>query len=702
MLRPRQPNGRDAIGDSVSNGPLSGFNRRLEYRLVIGVSLVLMAIWGLFAFSTAQQFHLARQAAISDTATLSKLVEAWTRSTLQRFDYVVASIETHLALGGSNAGLTELLARQEAADPDLFVVVEVRDRRNQLIASSDPRFPLDSARNFDSDLPATTKALIGLPRAVGERILIPVIRRLRSVDGNIVGSVIAEIDPRYFAGFSYGLGLPDNASIILLRADGPLLARNIDALGTIGESYRGSTLWSAFVAAPFGSFIATEADGTERVVSYRSSSEFPLVVSIGYSAQRVFADVWRHAINIGSVGIILSGLAAAATFLLTQQLRRRATAEASAETARAAVQSVRSGIAVIMLDDERRIALVNPALCDMLGYTTDDLVGARLGDAKLANGLGMLTLDDWPDLAETETAREIPRMTAGGALGWTEIRSAPIRDRFGLARHAVLVITDVTERKLAEIELINAKEAAEASSRAKTDFLANMSHELRTPLNAIIGFSEIIAQEMFGALGNDKYREYAGSIHQSGTHLLEIISDILDLAKIEANRIVLDDDRVDIAAVLDMCATLISGRADSAGVAVRLEPAANLPLLRADELRVKQVMINLLSNAVKFSSYGTEVVVRANTIPDGGIEIAVHDHGCGMTEEQIELAWQPFRQVNGMIASKREGTGLGLPLAHRLMRLHGGTIEIDSEPDRGTVARARFPADRNIARRSAA
>jgi PAS domain S-box-containing protein len=684
------------------DGPDAGFSRRLGRRLVAAVGMTLAIMWALFAYSTAQQFALARQAAVSDTTTLSKLVEAWTHSTLQRFDFLVASIATHLDFDQSVDHLNLLLARQEAADPDLFVVVEIRDRRNQLLATSDPRFPQQSARNFDSDLAPSTNSVIGLPRRVGNQVLIPVLHPLHAEDGTPTGSIVAEIDPRYFAGFNANLGLPESASIILLRADGPLLARNIDALGAIGGSYRNTPLWSAFADAPAGSFEAVEADGTRRVVSYRSSTDFPLVVSIGYSSDHVFAEAWRHALSTGLIGLVLSALIIVATLMLVRQLRRRAVAEAAAETARAAVQSVGNGVAVVMLDVDRRIALVNPALCRLLDCTAAQLEGTHLRDPRVADTLGLCAGADWPDLASVEAVREVPRFSINGFTTWVEIRSAPIRDRHGLARHAVLVVTEVTERKHAERELVEAKEVAEASSRAKTDFLTNMSHELRTPLNAIIGFSEIIARELFGPLENDRYREYADCIHTSGSHLLEIISDILDLAKIEANRIVLDEEAVDVADILAMCTTLVAGRADTAGVTVRSEIDPELPALRADSLRLKQIVLNLLSNAVKFSPDGGEVVMRATARRGRGIEIAVVDRGCGMTGPQIDLAMQPFRQVNGLIAKNKEGTGLGLPLACRLMRLHGGSIVIDSAPGRGTVAQACFPDERSVARRSAA
>jgi two-component system cell cycle sensor histidine kinase PleC len=182
----------------------------------------------------------------------------------------------------------------------------------------------------------------------------------------------------------------------------------------------------------------------------------------------------------------------------------------------------------------------------------------------------------------------------------------------------------------------------------------------------------------------------------SGTHLLEVISDILDLAKVEANRVVLEENEISIPAVLKICSTLVAGRAEQAGVKVDINSPADLPMLIADELRVKQIVLNLLSNAVKFSPSGAEVRLLAKLAETGELAIIIDDHGCGMTPHEVELALEPFGQVNSAIAKGKEGTGLGLPLARRLTEIHGGRLEIESVPGRGTRARVLFPSSRTI------
>jgi PAS domain S-box-containing protein len=244
-------------------------------------------------------------------------------------------------------------------------------------------------------------------------------------------------------------------------------------------------------------------------------------------------------------------------------------------------------------------------------------------------------------------------------------------------------LTDITARK-------------QAANHAKTEFLANMSHELRTPLNAILGFSEVIKSQMFGPIGTAKYADYAADIHTSGQHLLDLINDVLDLAKLEAGKLDLRETDISLAAIVAQCVALVRQRAKEAGVALNVELPDRLPALRADERAVKQVLLNLLSNAIKFTPRGGNIVTRVTVAGRKGLTICVIDSGIGMSASDVEVALAPFGQIDSKLARKHQGTGLGLPITRSLVRLHGGDIAIESAPGKGTTITAHFPAARVI------
>jgi PAS domain S-box-containing protein len=234
--------------------------------------------------------------------------------------------------------------------------------------------------------------------------------------------------------------------------------------------------------------------------------------------------------------------------------------------------------------------------------------------------------------------------------------------------------------------------AAEAANRAKSLFLTHMSHELRSPLNSILGFSEMVRDMVFGRDQADKYREYGGYIHQAGTHLLALIDDILDLAKVEAGKLVLKPARFDLGELFDECARMMRPMVERRGLALAVLPTEPGLTLTADRLRTKQMIVNLLSNALKFTPAGGRVELSAQRMRDGGTAITVSDSGVGMTEDQVTLALEPFGRVEGSAVSDPTGTGLGLPIVKKLIEAHGGRLQITSELNRGTVARLLFPA----------
>jgi signal transduction histidine kinase len=257
----------------------------------------------------------------------------------------------------------------------------------------------------------------------------------------------------------------------------------------------------------------------------------------------------------------------------------------------------------------------------------------------------------------------------------------------------ITVGRDVRKQRQHEAELRSAKEQAECANRAKTEFLATMSHELRTPLNAIIGFSEIMADQLFGTLGNSRYVEYAGNIRESGQHLLSVINDILDLSKAEAGKLELREEEVDLAETVSSSCRLMFERATQAGITLsnRIE---SLPLMRVDQRMMKQILLNLLTNAIKFSSAGGSVQVANRFDEAGDLLLTVADTGIGIAEEDIPRALQAFGQVDSVLTRTHEGTGLGLPLCKTLAELHGGSLAIESEVGRGTTVTVRLPHER--------
>jgi len=260
----------------------------------------------------------------------------------------------------------------------------------------------------------------------------------------------------------------------------------------------------------------------------------------------------------------------------------------------------------------------------------------------------------------------------------------------------VTVSLDITDRKRAELAVLAAKDVAELANHSKTEFLANMSHELRTPLNAIIGFSQLMADEVLGPLGNAKYMGYARDICNSAEHLLGIINDILDVSKLEAGKLEIEEELIDMQQVVRNLLHFVAERAGALEVAIETEISRDLPRLLADARKIKQILINLVTNALKFSHPGGTVTLRALEI-DGAITIEVIDRGIGMDETELATAVTRFGQVASIWNRKHAGTGLGLPLAIGLVELHGGRLEIKSRKGEGTAVTVTFPAYRSTA-----
>ena len=259
------------------------------------------------------------------------------------------------------------------------------------------------------------------------------------------------------------------------------------------------------------------------------------------------------------------------------------------------------------------------------------------------------------------------------------------------------IVKDVTAWKKTEEELVAARRQAEKASSAKSDFLAKVSHEIRTPLNAIIGFSEVMMEERFGPVGNERYRQYLRDIHASGEHLVSLLNDLLDLSKIEAGKLELSFASVDINELTQQCVALMQPQASRERVIVRTALAPTLPPVSADARSVRQIMLNLLSNSIKFTGAGGQVIVSTALSDGGDVVLRVRDTGVGMSEKEIAIALEPFRQLATSSRWGSNGTGLGLPLTKALAEANRATFSIKSAVNAGTLVEVTFPGARMAA-----
>ncbi len=381
-----------------------------------------------------------------------------------------------------------------------------------------------------------------------------------------------------------------------------------------------------------------------------------------------------------------------------------------------AIESITEGF--VLCDDRDRIVLVNSRFREIYPVSADalrpEMTFREMIEEAIQNGdkhAPSLERDEVLERRLAYRADPIGRLEDWSGQG----RCIQVSDRKTPDGWTVTIYSDVTEQKTAERELANrvselevirisldrAKEEAEAALRARSQFLANTSHELRTPLNAIIGFSDLLKQQIFGPIGDDRYVGYARDILQSGSHLLKIINDLLDMSKIEAGKMTLHEEPVALEKLIAQCMRLVEGAAGDQHVELVSELPTALPMICVDELKLKQALINIVANAVKFTGWGGVVTLSACVSPNGELHMIVKDTGIGMSAEDIHVALEPFRQIDSSLTRRFDGTGLGLPLAEELLKLHGGRLEIDSRIGAGTTVRLILPGDRVLAQHAA-
>ncbi len=449
--------------------------------------------------------------------------------------------------------------------------------------------------------------------------------------------------------------------------------------------------WEKGATVPVSEFLGlVHAD--DRKALYAAMKAAPEAGDVDIEFRAANLPIWLHARGRpwSAEGAAATGRVVGVAIEITQQKEGQARVHAAENRLRAALESMSESF--VVWDVKRRLVLSNRKFSDFF----------NIKPSLMRPGITYEALERAADPA-IKSAHE---GAADGAIEleltdgrWVHLSERPTRDG-GL----VSIGTDITALKMQE-QLLLRKErdlrelaknyeqekfrAIEANS-AKSEFLANMSHELRTPLNAINGFSEIMLNEMFGPLGDPRYKEYVADILSSGQHLLTLINDILDMSKIEAGKLNLQTETVFVDELIEQCMRIVRGRAQESGLTLKRD-VGELPQIEADPRAIKQVILNLLSNGIKFTPKGGTVTLSARE-ENGGIRCTVTDTGIGIPADQLPLICKPFVQVENQHSKSHKGSGLGLALSHSLVRLHGGTFEITSEEGTGTTVTFWLPA----------
>jgi PAS domain S-box-containing protein len=538
----------------------------------------------------------------------------------------------------------------------------------------------------------------------GDQPLVLLLRPIDAPDGTRLGLAIGAINATYLEDFYRKVSTQPGQSVTLLSTDGIVI------LGYPGPgNWRGRRLpaasgWYRQVLQGGGTYDAADyLGGSAAAVAVRPLSGLPLVINAG-TTERAALATWRHdafdvvVARLG-VGVAFTGLFCAISRSFRQQAGHARQLSRVAERLRASERQVRD-FAEISSDwfweqdaDLRFRWLSSSAL--MSGRGDRDYVGATRWELAGSDG----TEPPWPqhraDLVQRKPFREFRYLLRDpdGRVHYISASGMPVFDDAGVFTGYHGTARDVTTEVEAADELRRSKEAAEAASRAKSEFLANMSHELRTPLNAIIGFSELMQKPRPGRVA-DPTIEWAADIMASGRHLLDVINDVLELARIEAGRYVLVQDRVDLGGALRACLSMVRLQAEAKQLRLECGIVERAVVLRADGRAVRQIVLNLLTNAVKFTPTGGAVAIHGGRTANGDVVLMVADTGIGIDATALASLGQPFTQADASISRNYGGTGLGLSISRKLVSMHGGELTIESCPGQGTTVRVIFPAAR--------
>ena len=697
--------------------PLPFFPRRgrrvRPQRGVIALSAALIAAYGASTFWSLQRAHdQALRDAGAALQTMARSAETGTTRSLFEVDAMLLGIERIVATvlprtALDDPSLKTVLGQfnaQSLSVSDILILDANGNEVNRANAAPDRARNYRNRAFFSAHRPgAPPRLFIGElePSPVDGGWAIVLSRPLLR-NGVMLGVIAAEVPVATFTDFFAAIAANGDSRIALLQDDGALIGGA--ALGAaIGGVPASAPLLLAASAHHRAGLVETPADagGGEVLRAFRRVPARPLIVTAARDRAKILRRWYRQrdaslagfalfAATVGGLAWLAVRALRAGQFAAAYLRRSEARLKRQSSLLQSTLESIGEGLSVF--DSRGRLIARNRRFCELLDLPADLGLGAPLHEILMRQA----ARGDFGDTdPQAEVARrlehfyrEVPaikeRATPTGRI--LQIRRSAMPDGA-----VVSIYSDITEVKAGEHKLLMARSQAELANHSKSEFLANMSHELRTPLNAVIGFTEIISQELFGPVANEKYLEYIKDVHASSLHLLSIINDVLDMSKIEAGKLELQKEAVTLQSVIADVVRIVRERASSRGIGLLSELTDEPVVIWADERAMKQIFLNLLSNAIKFSRENGEVHIRIVAEPGDFAVIEVEDRGIGMDQDEQERALQPFGQAKPATTRNYGGTGLGLPITKGLVEAHGGTLTILSRPGEGTTVRLVLP-----------
>jgi PAS domain S-box-containing protein len=697
--------------------PSVGSDNRYPSRrlLFVGIAFVVVV-----AAAAGAGIWDRRQEAIAharrDATDLDVILAGETARSLQTIDLVLREIQAKIATAASrdperldhlvgSEAVHEFLRRRlrDLPQADLVGLIAA-DGRLRNSSQAWPAAAVDlSNRDYFDYLHAhdDADAYIGAPAIPKDAGIgsFSLARRIDAADGRFLGVAVIAVDVDYLERNYRSIVARTGGAIGLLRRDGTVLARYPETSAGLADLLPQYSGLNPSVEKGGGAVEAAgRFDGNQYIVARRPLDRFDLVVAVAVPEAAALA-AWRRrstAIAIGAICVaVIFALLFGALSTRTRSLERSEAGLRESE-ARFRDFALTSSDWFWETDAQHRFVYQSEEIREFgqdprkrLGRLRIDLAAdAAEEPEKWRDHMAVLNRHEpFRDFVyERRIGADPPHIIA--------VSGNPVFDRSRRFLGYRGTTRNITEKVLAERSLRAAKAAAESANLAKSNFLANISHELRTPLNAILGFAELLERGAAGPLPPPG-PEYAGLIRQSGVHLLEIINRILDLARIDAGKLELHEERgIDPRRLIEQCVRLVEPQAEAAALQLSVEIADPVPLLVADRNRLAETLLILLSNAIKFTEPGGSVAIAMRCTADGEPRFDVRDTGIGMAETEIEIALEPFGQVDPGLGRRSTGTGLGLPLARRLAELHGGSLDIRSEKGVGTTATLLLPATR--------